>query len=144
MNAYTEANSTSLKELEGFVTSLTEKQLTTRMPADWTVSGVLGHLTFWDFRFITLVKKWEKEGISPSPIDVDVINEATRPSLNAVDPHTSVKLMLETAHQLDALIDSLDPSMIKEIEERGLNLRLDRSLHRYDHMNDTNAGTHLP
>lgn len=135
-NQYSEANAASLKELAGFVASLTDKQLTTAMPAGWTVSAVLVHLAFWDFRAITLIKKWQNEGISASPNDIDVVNEATRPFFAAVEPRRAAVLSLDYAHQLDELVDSLDPAFLQAIEETGKTVRLDRSRHRTMHMND--------
>ena len=135
-NQYSEGNSASLIELSDFAYSLSDKQLTTPMPADWTVSAVLAHLAFWDFRAITLIKKWQAEEISASPNDVDVVNEATRPFLIAIDPHRAVKLALATGRELDELIDSLDPVFIQAIEESGKTVRLDRASHRRTHINE--------
>ena len=70
------ANSASCEELTHFVNSLNEKQLGTAMPAGWTVSGVLCHLVYWDFRAITLLKQWQSTGITPTPNDFDLVNEA--------------------------------------------------------------------
>lgn len=138
-NQYSEANSASLKELSGFVASLTDTQLTTAMPAGWTVSAVLVHLAFWDFRAITLIKKWLTEGISASPNDIDIVNEATRPFFAAVEPRRAVALSLDYARQLDELVDSLDPAFLQAVEEQGKTVRLDRSRHRTMHMNDIKA-----
>jgi hypothetical protein len=136
MNKYSAANKTSNEELEKFVSTLTDEQLTTRMPADWTVSGVLAHLAFWDFRAITLIQKWQAEGVGPSAIDTDVINEVSRPFCNAIDPRETIRLMLEYARQLDALVESLSPEFFDRIEENRTTVRLGRGHHRYGHMAD--------
>jgi Mycothiol maleylpyruvate isomerase N-terminal domain. len=138
-NQYSEANSKSRKDYAEFVAQLSDRDLATPMPANWTVTGVLAHLAFWDFRAITLIKKWQESGVSESPNDVDVVNEATRPLFNSLDGHTARQLSLEYAGELDALVDSLDAEFIRAIEERGKNVRLDRAHHRYAHMDDIKA-----
>jgi hypothetical protein len=135
-NQYSEANAASLKELTSFTAALTDSQLTTSMPANWTVSAVFVHLAFWDFRNITLIKKWLVEGVSASINDVDVVNEATRPFFIAVEPRQAVRLSLAYAHELDELIDSLEPAFIQSIEDKGKSVWLDRSRHRNMHMSD--------
>ena len=135
-NQYSKANATSLKELADFANSLNEKQLVTPMPAAWTVSGVLAHLAFWDFRATTLIHKWRIEGISASPNDVDVVNETSRPFLIAIEPRQAVNLTLECARELDSLIDSLDDDFIHMIEEQGKTVRLDRAHHRNLHLGE--------
>lgn len=138
-NRYSEENATSFKELTEFTHSLTESQLLTPMPAAWTVSAVLAHLAFWDFRGITLIKKWQSEGIHPSPNDVDVVNESTRPLLIAIEPQKAIEVCLKYATELDQLIDSLSPEFIQDIEENGKTVRLDRSTHRHTHMREIKA-----
>ncbi len=142
-NQYSEANSTSRKEYAEFVAKLSDKDLVTHMPADWTVSAVLAHLAFWDFRAITLIKKWQETGVGDSPNDTDVVNEATRPLFIAIEPRRALQLSLDYAAELDALIDSLDADFIRAIEERGKAVRLDRAHHRYMHMNDIKAALGL-
>lgn len=143
MNPYSEKNAASLQDLANFVESLSDHQLATPMPADWTVAGVLAHLAFWDFRAVTLIKKWQKEGIGSSPNDTDVVNEATRPFFNALTPKQSVELALSLGRQVDEMIDSLDPEFIKLIEEKGSTVRLDRAHHRYCHIDEMNAALNL-
>jgi Mycothiol maleylpyruvate isomerase N-terminal domain len=138
-NQYSEANNTSRKDYSEFVTKLSDKDLATPMPANWSVSGVMAHLAFWDFRAITLIKKWQAGGVNDSPNDIDVVNEATRPLFVALEPHKALQLSLEYAVELDALVDSLDADFIRAVEERGKAVRLDRAHHRYMHMNDIKA-----
>jgi len=138
-NPYSEANAASLTELTNFANSLSEKQLVTPMPADWTVAAVLAHLAFWDFRSITLIKKWQAEGISASPNDVDVVNEATRPFLVAIEPRRAVQISLSIAAELNQLIDSLSPDFLQDVSENGKTVRLDRSTHRYNHIREIKA-----
>jgi hypothetical protein len=131
-----EQNAASLKTMRQFLSTCTEADLSTPMPAGWTVSGVLGHLTFWDQRALTLLDKWDQEGIDYSTIDTDVVNEVTRHLCLAVAPKQAVDLFLRTAETLDGRISELEPSRIKDIEEKGKNVRLLRADHREMHLSD--------
>jgi len=131
-----EQNAVSLKTLRQFLSTCTEADLATPMPAGWTVSGVLCHLTFWDQRALTLLDKWEKDGIEYSTIDTDVVNEVTRSLCLAVPPEQAVVLFLRTAETLDGRISGLEPSRIIDIEEKGKNVRLLRADHREMHLAD--------
>jgi hypothetical protein len=135
-NHYSDENKLSRQELVDFVATLSESDLKTHMPVDWTVSAVLAHLAFWDFRAITLIKKWQAEGINPSPNDVDVVNESTRPFFIAIEPHRAAKITLDYALALDDLIDSLDPAFIQAIEKNGKTVHLDRASHRRMHIRE--------
>ncbi|BCY17034.1 MAG: hypothetical protein GYA12_10610 [Chloroflexi bacterium] len=129
-------NAESLAEMQDFLSTLTESELSTPMPAGWTVSAVLCHLMFWDQRALTLLEKWEKEDIAYSTIDTDVVNEVTRFLCLAVPAEKAVQLFLQTAEILDKRISRLEPDRIKEIEEKGKNVRLLRADHREMHLAD--------
>jgi hypothetical protein len=100
----------------------------------WTVTGLLGHLAFYDQRALTLVAKWKKDGISPSPLDIDVVNEAARPMFNAMAPDEAKKLVVETAAAIDAVIDAMDPQLLARIEADGKPVKLNRAAHREHHL----------
>jgi hypothetical protein len=129
-------NAESLKIMRDFLATLSEADLSTPMPAGWTVSAVLCHLVFWDQRALTLLDKWEKNGIEYSTIDTDVINEVTRSVFLAVPPKQAVDLFLRTAETLDKRISGLGVGYIKEIEENGKNVHLLRADHREMHLAD--------
>jgi len=78
LTAYTIENTHELAHLVALVGKLTDQDLSHPLDAGWTVSAVLAHLAFWDIRAVVLLKKWELEGIGPSPIDTDVVNEVVR------------------------------------------------------------------
>ena len=72
-------NASENAHLRKLVDQLSDADLRLPMQAGWTVAAVLGHMAFWDQRAITLIAKWQKEGVGPSAVDTDVVNEATRP-----------------------------------------------------------------
>lgn len=136
MEAIVEMNAESLKTYQEFLPALSEADLSTPMPAGWTVSAVLCHLVFWDQRALTLLDKWDKDGIEYSVIDTDVINEITRSLFLTVPPKQAVDLFLRTAETLDKRISGLNAVYIKEIEEKGKNVHLLRADHRDMHLAD--------
>ena len=129
-------NAESLAVMRDFLSTLTDADLSTPMPAGWTVSAVLCHLMFWDQRGITLLEKWDKEAIAYSAIDTDVVNEVSRYPFLTVPPGAAVDLFLRTAEILDGRISRLEPDRIKEIEEKGKNVHLLRADHREMHLAD--------
>jgi hypothetical protein len=129
-------NSASRTELINFVNSLTLQQLNQEMPAGWTTLAVFAHLAFWDQRAITLLKKWQKEGISASLNDTDVINEVTRPFFRVLDPEAGKKLVLTTASEVDDLIASLPVAFFNDVMENGKTVHLNRAEHRRMHIEE--------
>jgi hypothetical protein len=78
----------------------------------WTVAGVMGHLAFWDARALALADKVERSvPFSPSdaePDDVDWINDATRPLIQAIPPRQAAELAIRLAEETDRRVASLD------------------------------------
>jgi hypothetical protein len=133
-NTYTSENTTSRHELLSLVNSLRQEQLIQLLDSGWTVSGILAHLAFWDQRALTLLQKWQHEGIGPSPVDVDVINEVTRPLCIALESRTAAQLAISTAEAIDKAIESLTPEFIARVETDGKTVRLNRASHRHEHL----------
>ncbi|MGA2481107.1 MAG: maleylpyruvate isomerase N-terminal domain-containing protein [Spirochaetia bacterium] len=134
-NAYSEQNTAWRQKLAAVVQRLSDKDMgRTTGTSGWTVAGVLGHLAFYDQRALTLLNKWEKDGITPTSIDINVVNDAMRPLLNAVSPRAAARLIVEAATAIDAAIEGLDASFLKKIESDGTALKLNRATHREHHL----------
>jgi hypothetical protein len=133
---YNSENAAARAQLKAFIAGLTEAELSHPMEAGWTVAAVLGHLAFWDLRALTLIEKWQKNGIGPSPIDTDVVNEATRPLCLAIPARAAADVALSSAAAIDQVIDALNPEMIAEIETNGKTVLLNRGKHRRTHIAD--------
>jgi hypothetical protein len=116
--------------------NLSDDDLRLPMEAGWTVSAVLAHLAFWDQRAITLIGKWKKDGVGPSPIDSDVVNETTRRLCLAIPPRRAVKLAVALADEVDQLIAGLGPEMVEAIQTRGTTVKLRRADHRQAHLGE--------
>lgn len=129
-------NARSNAEFRKRVESFTPAELGTPMPAGWTVSAVLVHLAFWDLRAITLIQKWNQEGIHESAIDTDVVNEVVRRLCLAVQPEQAVEMAVSAAEEVDRLIESLPLETAEAIQTQGKNVRLKRADHRRTHLSE--------
>jgi hypothetical protein len=128
-------NAAARERLEIFVRKLSDADLCHPLAAGWTVSAVMAHLAFWDKRALVLIEKWKQDGIGPSPMDVDIINEATRELCLAIPPRAAVEIAIASATAIDRAIEQLNPEMAADIEANGKTVRLNRALHRHDHLN---------
>ena len=132
--SFVEENARERKRLRSLVEILTDEQLSFPLGNDWTISVALAHLAFWDQRASVLIEKWQKEGIGPSPIDLDVVNEATRPLCLAVPPRAAAEFALTSALAIDQAIEQLAPDFMADIETKGQTVRLNRATHRHGHL----------
>jgi uncharacterized damage-inducible protein DinB len=134
-NAYSAQNAAWRERLVALTKRLSEKDMAKPAGgAGWTVTGLLGHMAFYDQRALALLSKWKKDGISPSALDVDIVNDAARPLFNAVAPRMMKRLVVEAAEAIDAAIDALDPQFLSRIESEGKPVRLNRAAHREHHL----------
>ena len=134
--AYVSENAAELEHLQALVKRLTDEQLARSLEAGWTVSAVLAHLAFWDQRALVLLDKWGREGIGPSPVDTDVVNEVTRLLCLAIPPRAAAELAVACARQIDQAIERLSPERAAEIERVGTTVHLNRAYHRRDHLGE--------
>ena len=135
-NAYSVRNAEWRRQLVAFIGRLSSQDLEKPAggPPRWTVGGLLGHMAFYDLRAAAILARWKKDGISPSPIDVDIVNDAACPLFNAVAPDAVKRLVIEAAEAIDAVIDALDPAFLSRIETEGKPFRLNRAGHREHHL----------
>ena len=132
--SYISENAAEREHLKSLANRLTDEELAHPLEAGWTVSAVLAHLAFWDQRALVLINKWKKEGIGPSPIDTDVVNEVTRLHCLAIPPRAAAELAISCAQNIDQVIERISPEMAADIERTGQTVRLDRAHHRRDHL----------
>ena len=127
--------------LQHLVHQLSDKELAAPMPAGWTVAGVLGHLAFWDQRILALLARWEEQGGGMLPegmreIDVDWINDSTKPLLLALDPRAAADLALAIAEAVDAKLESLSDQFLERNAAAGTPINLWRAHHRRQHLDE--------
>jgi hypothetical protein len=134
---YVTQNNKERNRLRELVNSLTDQQLTLKLYKEgWTIAAALGHLAFWDQRRLLLVHKWKKEGISPSPIDENIINDSLVPFLLEIPPRKAADLAVSIAEKLDRELESLTPELVAAMEKTGDRHALNRGIHRKMHLDD--------
>jgi hypothetical protein len=139
--SYVEQNNRELERLRALVARLGEEELRTPVNEHWTVAGTLGHVAFWDARALVLADKLEGgvpfTASDAEPEDVDWINDATRPLIDAIPPREAARLALEIAEETDRRVASLDPARIWPAEVGPLNPL--RASHRAEHLDQIEA-----
>ncbi len=133
-NPYAQANAVEREHLLSLVNRLTDDELNHPLAAGWTVAGVLAHLAFWDLRALTFLKKWRQDGIGPSPIDTDIVNEVMREHCTAIPPRLAAQLAISSASAIDEAIEQLDAPMLAAVETKGSTVHLNRAAHRQAHL----------
>jgi len=140
---YSPQNTESRQRLEALVQGLSDADLARSTDYGWTVAALLAHLAFWDHRMSVILKRWQTEGLDPSPMDANVVNDAIREICHALAPRTAAELALPAAQKIDSELEALTPALFKQIEEHAeatsTQFRMNRSLHRNGHLDDIEA-----
>jgi hypothetical protein len=132
-------NARELERLRSLVDRLSDDELRRPLGTDWTISVALAHLAFWDQRSLVLVRAWKLNGIKPSPIDIDITNDALLPTWLALPPRAAANLAVSAAEAIDAELEGVSSDFIAEIEKLGDKFRLFRSVHRKLHLDQIEA-----
>ncbi len=127
------------ERLRALVARLTEEELMRPMGDHWTVSVALAHLAFWDERSLYLLRKWQREGVTSSPIDVDVTNDCLLATWRTIPPRAAAHLALSSAEAVDRELEAARPEVIEAIDALGEDFRLFRSIHRKHHLDQIEA-----
>ena len=133
---FIQENSSARYRLETFFRNLSDEDLGRTNPDGWTVAALLAHLAFWDNRVVVLLRRWKVEGVDESPVDSDMTNNALKPLCLAIEPRTAVQLCLSSAEAADAEVEMATAELVKQIEASPNFFRLNRALHRNDHLNE--------
>jgi DinB superfamily len=133
-------NDAQRERLRLLITTTSDANLSTPMPAGWTVAAVLAHMAFWDARALYLMDKW-RGGIPPSaddyePEDIDWANDAGKPLCLALPPREAADLALRLAEETDGRVAALSDEMLHSIVEAGTPFDLARAKHRREHLDD--------
>lgn len=140
---YTQENDASRQRLKDLIGRLSEDDLALSTDYGWTVAALLAHLAFWDQRMIVIWKRWKEAGFDPSPIDSGAVNDALKVVCHALEPRKAIELCLSSAEAADAVLATLTPDLVKQIEEHAAatdtQFRMNRALHRNGHLNDIEA-----
>jgi hypothetical protein len=130
-------NARERERLRALVGRITDEELGLLLYDEgWTIAVALAHLAFWDQRRLVLVRKWKQQGVTPSPIDDDITNDALLPFLLALHPRVAANLSISSAEALDHELEGASPDLVTAIESLGDRHALDRSIHRRMHLDD--------
>lgn len=120
------------------LTSLGDDQLRGVVHHDWTVSGKLAHLAFWDRFVLATLERWA----TGKPIRIetpqwydDIQNESVLAGSLALQPRTALQLALDAASALDARLAGLGADESARLEADAANPDTDANwlVHRYHH-----------
>ncbi len=131
-----EKNRSEHEILARLVSRLTDDELARPLEAGWTAAAALAHLAFWDARAILLIEKWEREGVGPSPADIDIINDAAKILCLAIPPRRAAELAVGKSAEINRLIESLAPDMVEKIQTDGTAVHLTHFEHKRMHLEE--------
>lgn len=129
-------NARELDRLRSLAERLTDDELIFPIGNGWTIAVALAHLAFWDQRALFLLRKWKKDGVEASPIDIDITNDALLPLWLAVVPRKAANLAISSAEAIDRELEEAPTELINEIVSLGEKFRLYRSFHRKQHLDE--------
>ena len=129
-------NQRQSERLRTLVTRLTDRDLERSVGPEWTVADALLHLAFWDLRAAVLVDRFERQGVTPSPADVDVINEAIHAMTRALPPRATARLAVEAAERIDRGLRAVSDRVLDALPAAGSPFSLDRHAHRKEHLDE--------
>jgi hypothetical protein len=128
-------NAKERERLKSLIARLTDEDLNLPLGDDWTVAVAFAHLAFWDQRSLYLLRKWKQNAnVIPSPIDVDIINDALLSTWKAIPPSTAANLAYSSAEEIDRELEEYPSDLVPKIEGIGEKSRLYRSIHRKLHI----------
>lgn len=136
--SYVAANERERRRLEALVAKLDDGALSRAMPAGWTVSGVLAHLAFYDHRIVLLVDHLKKDETVRdfNHADVDLINDAAKPTQLALPPRKAAELAVAAARAADGAVESLTDEQLAKNTSLGTPIFLERADHRREHLDE--------
>ena len=133
-------NASSRERLRKLVNEITDEELNLVIYKEgWTIAVVLAHLAFWDERRRVLIRKWKEKGVSASPFEEDIINDALVPFFLALPVREAANMAIHTAEALDHELEALSSDLITAIEILGDRHALNRAIHRKMHLDEIEA-----
>jgi hypothetical protein len=129
-------NAKELQRLRSLAERLTDDELIFPIGNGWTIAVALAHLAFWDQRALYLLRKWKKDGVEASPIDIDITNDSLLPLWLAIPPRKAANLAISAAEAIDRELGQASTELINDIVGLGEKFRLYRSFHRKQHIDE--------
>jgi len=129
-------NARERERLKSLVARLSDADLGRSVGHGWTVATTLVHLAFWDLRAVTLIDRYEREGVRPSPVDIDVVNDTVRALGAAMPPRAAARLAIEAAEAADRRVEALPDRTIEAVGAAGNPFNPSRHVHRAEHLDE--------
>lgn len=129
-----ERNALERERLDALVARIRDDELLYALDDGWTVAAALAHLAFWDRRVLALLEHWERHGVAQASYETDIFNAALLPLCLAIPPRAAAQLAVESAAAVDHKIATLPPAMLTAIQALERPPRLERALHRREHL----------
>ena len=126
-------NARERERLKSLVARLSDADLQRSVGHGWTVATTLVHLAFWDLRAVTLIDRYEREGVRPSPVDIDVVNDTVRALGAAMPPRAAARLAIEAA---DSRVEALADRVLDAVAAAGNPFTPSRHVHRAEHLDE--------
>ncbi len=134
-NRYAANNTAERQHLEKVIARLSKKDYAKPVgDKGWTVASALGHLAFWDKRASVLTARYAREGVKPSEMDEDVLNDSLAWLCATIPGDTIARIARESAEAIDREIDGLAADLLARMETKDSSVQLDRGLHRAHHL----------
>jgi hypothetical protein len=133
--SYVAYNDASRARLHQLIARLSDADLQRPCGLDWTIAGLLAHLTFWERRALVLVQEWSRGGHRPSPIDPDIVNHAAMPQWLALPPRVAAQQALEAVAAIDREFAALTDEMITVMRASQWPITPERE-HRVEHLGE--------
>lgn len=130
-------NQAARQELAALIARLDEHSFQCAVGSGWTMSTLLCHVAFWDRLALSVLTKSENGGEQPTrliPQSIDSINEAVSAVSQAVPGPAAAKLALNSAADVDRLVEGIGGELCDQIVQAGFGRFLGRSLHRREHL----------
>jgi hypothetical protein len=124
----------SRERLRAVVEGLSDEDLSRPVDDQWTVAALLAHTAFFDRRAALLLRRCLQGTIAPSPIDPDAVNDAALPQWRLIPPRAAAEEALAAAEDVDGVVAGLTPGHIAAMQDGNAGIRLDRSRHRQEHL----------
>jgi hypothetical protein len=134
--SYIERNVASRDHLSEVLARLSDEDCCRPLGDGWTVTAALAHLAFWDRAMMTLLDKWEQQGLpTDNPqIDINAFNDARLPGWLATPSPKAKQEALAAAEEMDARVAGLPDEMVAALLASGRPWVLERTLHRRAHL----------
>jgi hypothetical protein len=129
-------NTRERERLAALVGRMSDADLTRSVGHGWTVAATLIHLAFWDLRAVRLMDQYEKSGVTPSPADVDVVNDTVHALAQGIPPRDAARLAVDAAERVDRRLETVPDRLLEAVVAADRPFNPERHVHRAEHLDE--------